>query len=510
MFSLAFVPFAYVIHPIEEIDNAERDMYSQQADRLYHGALPKDAFHPLLYPLISAAVQIIVGDPFRAAQLVSATATIAAVWLTASIALRFISSSGTILALLLLILNFEFMKNGVLATSDMLFSALGLATVRAMIFYWDKRSIGRIVLAAFLFSACYFTRYAAIFLLPGIVFGTILVHRRSALLIARDLGCFTVAALAFLIPHFALTYVQFGSPLYNENWKNIPFKVLKADWSFFAQMPWENAHDMLKDMWKRIVVDAIDSFKDNFSVGLRDFLAPNAIARLWLYDLGFFVGTVAILVRRDWRLASLPFILVCYVLLLSITIFPNPRFLVPVAPIAYIIIAYAFIDLPSRLLSNSTKHYNFVVASAIVLGVAVEIPSQLRSFWLRHPFDEVAKLKELSNQHGPQFSVMWTDPSGWRHVTGQFTYLDDAYGYEKTDLSLYLDKIAKTAQEHGAGYLLYGALTMRSRPQELLNPKAAPPWLVPIEVNDHFVVYRIDLGLSGSEAEPGRALTHPY
>src|SRR6478672_3309046 len=78
---LALALFGARYHWVEEAGTAERDGYVAQAEQILHGALPKDPFRPLLYPLLTAGLSFLVRDPFLAARLLSNLAAASLAWL---------------------------------------------------------------------------------------------------------------------------------------------------------------------------------------------------------------------------------------------------------------------------------------------------------------------------------------------------------------------------------------------------------------------------------------------
>src|SRR5436305_6460516 len=78
---VALALFGQRYHWVEEAGTAERDGYVAQAEQLLHGTLPHDPFRPLLYPLLTAGLSLLVGDPFLAARLLSNLAAAALAWL---------------------------------------------------------------------------------------------------------------------------------------------------------------------------------------------------------------------------------------------------------------------------------------------------------------------------------------------------------------------------------------------------------------------------------------------
>ena len=73
LWTLGLIAFGWFCHPIEII-GGESDQYVPRAEMLLQGSVPKDTFHPLLFPVLTAGLGLLVGDCFVAGRIVSSLA----------------------------------------------------------------------------------------------------------------------------------------------------------------------------------------------------------------------------------------------------------------------------------------------------------------------------------------------------------------------------------------------------------------------------------------------------
>jgi hypothetical protein len=68
---LVLFVFGWKVHVIETPGSAEMDGYADKADRIMAGEIPRDPYHPLLYPILSAGAGKLAGSGFAGGRIVS-------------------------------------------------------------------------------------------------------------------------------------------------------------------------------------------------------------------------------------------------------------------------------------------------------------------------------------------------------------------------------------------------------------------------------------------------------
>ena len=505
LYSVGLIVFAPIIHPIEEIDNAERDGYVQAADTIYRGGLPHDKYRPLLYPLLAAGVRHASPfDSFRSAQVVTILASIALLWMMYFISKRFLSDYPALLCTVLLSLNFVYIYNAVLTTTDMLFSALSLATLYAALRHNEKPGFASACLLGSLFALAFFTRYTAIFLAAPIAIAVCFTPTFRVKESAKYGTAFVVAMLLCLVPHFVLTYVQFGQILYTENIRNVAWKIGDEDyyaWPYYSQLPYDEILDILRARYRLVFIYGFDSIKQIIDASFRFISAPSSWARFIIVDLGLLLGLIAILAERKWKLVIVLVALTSYTVLIGLTFFPYPRIMLPTVPLIYILSFYGLQQIFSRFISvESIRRYYISLGLVLVLLFGLYLPGSLARFWWRHPIAEVNAIQALSQKVGPSAHIMATIPEAWRHVSGEFTYMPDLNvriadpGSEpEYQLEAFMEFLYKLCKEEQIDYIVYGNVSRRNRPEQLLHATDVPSWLTAIETNRLFVVYQVNI-----------------
>jgi hypothetical protein len=217
---------ALVLHPIKAV-GVENDGYVAMAETILAGGLPRDPFRPLLYPLCTAGLGAVVGDCFVSAKMVSvigAALLLFAAWRSTWLCF---GSRPAGIVLVLVAANGHVLVHGMMASTDMLAAGLAAMAVAAAMTAWRRPTTAAFAKLGLWSALAWFTRYQAILLAVPALWaclsraggvGAIAVWRRAAVLLA-------VVAIS-LVPHFVLTWMAFGSPLHDENWRTVELKYL--------------------------------------------------------------------------------------------------------------------------------------------------------------------------------------------------------------------------------------------------------------------------------------------
>ena len=202
----------------------EYDRYPEIAEKLLHGEIAFDGFHPFAYPLLVAAVMAVLRTaPLLSGCLVSAAAATVLVWATGRLAEGLRSGAGRP-ACLLAAANAVVWTLGATACSDMTAAALttaAIALVAGNSATWSRR---RLAGAGALLGAAVATRFSAG---PIVVLIAAWTWWQRPQLAAA--GALLAGAIAGYLPHGVLSTVATGSPFRQANLDLIYLKILYRD-----------------------------------------------------------------------------------------------------------------------------------------------------------------------------------------------------------------------------------------------------------------------------------------
>jgi hypothetical protein len=534
---LALAIFGSRVHWVEEAGTAERDGYVGQAELLLSGSLPRDPYRPLLYPLLTAALSPLTGGPFAAARLLSNLAAAGLAWLAFAYGRRLAGAAAGGWAMALAAVNPNLWTIGQHVTTDMLFAALAAASLLAGLHYLQKPAVAPALAAGLALGLAAFTRANALFLVPALVVAWLLAapeepaarepaargesaarepatrwpasgSRRGGR--GRRLGHLAIAAGAaavVLLPHWALRYAQFGNPFYDENWKNLALKLYGwPDWSYLDRVPFRSlgavvAHDPaavlrggLAELWRFATAGAAQLLGTwahvvLFGAGALWALAPRG-------------GT-----RRDRRprrlrrsSAWLLFALGTFLAATAFAFFTWGRLLLLLLPGAYALGFAPWGGAPDTRDGSGTfgGRRRLVVAAigaAAVLLLAVKtFAYRLPAFAARHPYVEVEMLRRMDAELPAGAALGGSSPFLGRYLRHRYVALPDAFGPETTRPDLYYAKLRPLLRREGVTYLVIGTVDLRSRPRQLLGPRAPVSWLAPAGAERGVAVWRVTPG----------------
>jgi hypothetical protein len=486
--AVTMVLLGAILHPMELADfNSEIDGFVLSAEMLYSGQLPPDPYRPLLYPLLVAGGLPVVSG-FAAARLVTGLATALFVLVSYLLAERLHGRLVARLTVILTLLVHHVPIEGMLATSDMLYAALSLLTILLSVRVADDATPGRLVALAGAFAAAWSTRYQAVALVPTILLAIALSEGDGVQVKLRRVGIWAAAALVFSIPSMALNTMRFGSPLYNENWANLPIKLYAdGDWSYFAQMPFDGWWSVLShaplEILERFLLDL-----SRLLPGDLPHLLGGGVAGMMLTALAV-LGILHAMIVEDDRGATVPTLLAVALTAAGVvfTFFPLPRLLLLLVPV---LVGFALGALRALLPDRP----RIVVAIAASIGVLLAWGTVVRfvEFFGQHPRAEVAIARRLSGRVGTSAKIASTYYAlGWR-VDNPVLYLRDPFGPELGDAEAYFSAVDTILLTEHIDYLVVGEQSIRTRPTRLLAPDAVPPYLDLEDRNEGALVYRVD------------------
>jgi hypothetical protein len=529
---LALALYGSRVHWVEEAGTAERDGYVGQAELLLSGSLPRDPYRPLLYPLLTAALSPLTGGAFAAARLLSNLAAAGLTWLAYAYGRRLAGAAAGGWAMALAAVNPNLWIIGQHVTTDMLFAALAAASLLAGLHYLQAPAAAPALAAGLALGLAAFTRANALFLVPALVVAWLLAAPEEPASVepaarepsprepasgprrgdrGRRLGHLAIAAAAavvVLLPHWALRYAQFGNPFYDENWKNLALKLYGwPDWSYLDRVPFRSlaavvAHDPaavlrggLAELWRFATAGAAQL------LGTWPHVALFGAGALWAVAPR---GTLR-LPRTRRSAAWLLFALGTFLTATAFAFFTWGRLLLLLLPGAYALGFAPWGGAPwggapdtrdgSGTFGGRRRLALTAIGAAAVLLLAVKtFAYRLPAFAARHPYVEVEMLRRLDAELPAGAALGGSSPFLGRYLRHRYVALPDAFGPEATRPDLYYAKLRPLLRREGVAYLVIGTVDLRSRPRQLLGPRAPVPWLAPAGKEGGVIVWRVTPG----------------
>jgi hypothetical protein len=487
---VCMVAFGAVFHPIEEVDSAEWDNYVAKVDRIRDGHIPHDSYRPLLYSIVSAGVASVVGDSFAGARITSSFFAALFVLAAFLIGRACFSSRVGWFAALATALNHHVIRHGVHATTDMMFAGLAALSVAGAMRAAMAPGLRAMVAPAVFCALAYFTRYTAVALLPVLAV-PILVHpARSRRSVLQRAATAAGIVLLVLLPHFVLTWKAFGTPFFNENWKNLAFKLhANWEWTRFHATPYHGVVAVIAsaplrflELWGRELVKFV----------LRTLLDIGGYA---LAGVLFAVTSLAG-VYRSRRAANVAvrinlLFVAAYVLLVTAFFYTSPRFMLPILPMCYVFAGHFLLTaLPGRAWDGRRVRIarGAFLAGLFLLVLTAAGVRELPAFVAAHPIAERDALVALEGEFGAGIRVLGTSPYMGRHVHFDYRPLGAAGARA---LAPSAKEAECAALLDGVDFVVVGRLTGRGFAPELLAGQSPHEALEVFVRNDDVVVYRV-------------------
>jgi 4-amino-4-deoxy-L-arabinose transferase-like glycosyltransferase len=505
-------------HYVEECYSSEYDRYVEKADRFREGTIPRDPYHPLLYPLLTAVMSHVLGSTFAAARLISTLSGGALLFFTYMLALRCFGLRTAVTAAVWLAFNSLFILFGLMTTTDMVFSALALMCLYFSVRVSEDDALGPLVLMGVSFGLAYFTRYAAAALLPNVFLALWLCPLSSAGQRIRRLTIVASVIVLTLIPHFAMTASVFGSPLYHENSKNLVRKVFGVDLERDKPVgPLESVASIVFQSPGQVAASALGTVDTWLGQGTLAYVAGNRqflVAAVFVS--AFLAGVYVIVVARNKggevagqreksietasvsarysRVLVLAYAAV-YFSMMCVFIEPFSRLLLPILPVLLMTAAYylAEIALPGTMQVRGVSLPVALPPLIIVLVMqAWGIPQALRESAQRHPYHELEAARLLEEKAGTGIVVMGSFPFMQRYVTYRYHHLnDDGFLAVPHTSSEYFRRLQQTVRENKANFVIFGRPSLGNRPEDLLSGRGAPQFLELVFRGNQVAVYRV-------------------
>lgn len=493
VYLIFLVVFGVRYHVLESL-GPEFDDYTGKADELRAGTLPRDPYRPLLYPLLTAAAGEIFNDTFAGGRFVSTLCACLFVMFTWMTGRRVFGEPAASIAVLLLMLNFHVATFGMSVSTDMTFAALLSALIYFSLMAAGRPGGGLALIVGFLFAAAFFTRYSAAFILPVPVVA-IMINRgnRNTDRGLKLAALFLISALIILVPHFVLNTKVFGSPLYNENWKNLAFKLYgNKDWDYFGRIQFNGLYDVIRSDPSRWLRSSASEFARSFSSTLY-YLGGKGAAGFLFIALGL-AGLAAMIRRMD----RYRFIMLLTILLLAaggaLTFFSGVRFLLPVLGLYYLAIAELAAGRGRLARLRRCSAAPIVSLSLLIALVIATIHTGIRHldyFIQDHRVEELEAAKMLEHEHGDGIVVLGTFPLMQRHVSYRYLQLELPAGGERMSSGSYVDRMLEQVRMEKADFVIIARALRPAKPPEPPANEAAPLFLSAWHSGERVTVYRV-------------------
>lgn len=516
MFTIGYliflIVFALNIHPIEDNHgaNPELDFYNAQAASLgKEGKMPSSPYHPALYSsLCSVAGKILGGNYFLGCQIISIISGCIFVYCSFIIAKTLINEHVAWLLLIFVSLNAHILRASVRTASDMLFQSLTMLILLLCIKtnISSEKPIQNAILLGIFFGLAYSTRYNAIFILPVITF--FFLSSGKTYPIEFFVALFTSIIIA-VTPQLILNYIQFGNPIYNENWRNVAFYYFglkNLSWNEgFTQYSQEYLfQEFIKNSLYFIEFGLFSIIKfitfnlpnilfgtwelGDWKIGkLFSTLIPQLLTLASFYTILFGIKTQKDNIRKNSLL------LVSYVVVMVLSIgftFPfAPRFVLPIIPFLFMF----FINGIYQAVSNN-RLLNIMLSMFVIFFLSTQY-NEIRSFAKDHVIDDLRAAEWLTdNVCNP--SVMGTSLFLRNHFNFSYTYLDSLTVIH--DEKRYVDRINSTIRKSMPAYFIVNPISSygNNTPEFLYKaPNKTLPFLIPVKQVGSSIIFKIDYDL---------------
>ena len=124
-----------------------------------------------------------------------------------------------------------------------------------------------------------------------------------------------------------------------------------------------------------------------------------------------------------------------------------------------------------------------LTAAGLVALLAVKtFAFRLPAFVERHPYDEIAVLRELEERdRDPGLVLAGTSPFLGRYLDRPYLALPDAFGEELEHPQRGFDRVRPELERAGVRFVVVGAGDLRDRPRSLLGDTPPVDWLEPVD-----------------------------
>lgn len=509
LFSLGYILFVIIfalnVHPIEDNGgaNPELDFYVPRAAALMRGETFPDSYRPILYLLAGSITGKVLGDRyFLGCQIISILSSYLFIYCSFMIAKIVLKKYAAWLLLVLIFINGDILQASVRAASDMLFQSFFM-----LILWWclrmdmkiQKSSRDAVTLGIF-FGLAYSTRYTTIFILP--VLALFFWARRKNYSL-KHFFAFCAATIVVITPQLILNYVQFGSPFYNENWRNLAvyyFGLGGLSWNGGGFTQYSQAYllqEFIKNPFYFISFGAVKIVGSAAYKGL-----PNALFGRWDINL-FFISIQKLMALAVYL--SVPYIIltrkngwgkqirlflvssaIMVIISIGYTFYFSPRFILPVIPILFMF----FIDGIYRLFSEN--RWRLAALATITVFILCGQLIEINRFIKDHVVDDLRASQWLVDHLG-NVPTMGTSLFLGNHFPFQYSYLDSLTIIQ--DKEEYINRIYSTIRKNSPEFFIVNPVSSygQETPKYLITaPNNDLPFLIPVKHIGSSIIFKIN------------------
>jgi 4-amino-4-deoxy-L-arabinose transferase-like glycosyltransferase len=413
------------IHPLE-VPQYENDRYHLQAEALLSGSWPRDVYRPMLYVLLTAALGWTTGDCFLGGKLVSALSIALLVLATHRMARELHGRTVAVTAAILTAVAPLAIRYGIVAGTDALFTATFTLALYASIRASRTRDLKSAAMAGLAFALAYWSRYPAIVALPIALLGSA-IGAKSGERLRRTATCLGAAVLG-LVPHMTLTWLQFGRPFYDENWRNVALRHYSptADFGYLLNNPFHGLTSVLRHDPALVLQHTLDELLAMWNYGLREVLAgPDSdhTLRAALFVL-VLVSALVSWTRRGKAALLLALGTGGYLLLVAATFFSWERFLLPALPPMLVMLAFGLArGIPRMVAIGKSNAFRARIAIAAPAAISCALLwsacAGADALSQQQPLRVVEVARELAQQTGTDVGIVSNYGFLSRHCPGR-------------------------------------------------------------------------------------------
>jgi len=519
---VALAIFGQRYHWVEAADTAERDAFVDKAELILHGQFPRDAFRPPLYPLLAAGLAPLVGGTFVAARLISNLAACGLALVAFGLGARLRNQRVGLWSMGLVLVNANVWIFGEQVTTDMLFACFAAGALLAGLEYLERPSAPSALAAGVACALGAWVRGNAALLVPSLVLAYFLAPRprpsqrpfggaqaadnaeadaASWKAVGRSpahIGLAVAAAVLVLAPLWWLRWRDFGSPLYDENWRNLWWKLhAHSDWSLLERAPRSSFAHIVFHEPAAVVASTLRELA-KFAVGG----LPDSVGGWWCVP-PLVLAAVASIRRRRRDGLYLCFALGTFTLGVAAVFFTWGRFMLLWIPIA----AALSIDECHRLAEKARAPgaAKWAISARAACGALVALTVAWTAFWQLprfvrlHPYAEVAALTPLDRQLQPEDALAGTAPFLQRYFRHRYLPLPDETSVGNMDQDRTWCEVERLFRSAQVKYLAVSDIELRQLPRALLGEGSAPvpPWLELVRKDSRVTLWHVLDAASG-------------
>jgi hypothetical protein len=500
LFFVCLAIFGARYHWVEGASTAERDAFADKAELVLGGHFPRDLFRPPLYVLLMAGLAPVVGGPFVAGRIISNLAACGLALAAFGFGARLKDRQAGLWSMGLVLVNPNIWIFGEQAATNMLFACFAASAVLAGLAYLGRPSARAALAAGVACALADWVRGNATTLVPALCLAYVLAPRRSVEgadpaggRSPAHLGAAFGGAVVVMAPLWWLRWRYFGSPFYDENWRNLWWKLhAHSDWSLLENGGPRSSFGrlILGEPWA-VCLSALREFANFFVSTL-----PALVGGWWCLP-PLVVAVVAAIRRRSADAVYLLFALGTFTFGVAVVFFTWDRFMLLWIPIAAALSIAECHRLGEKWRPRGGALSPGVLMSAglVALTLTSTVVWKLPAFVRQHPYAEVAALAPLDREIQGDEALAGTAPFLQRYLEHRYVHLPDDTGLHGVDDYHDWCAVERLLRSTHVKYVAVSDVELRHRPRSLLGggeaPPAAPTWLELVRKDAHTALWRV-------------------